>query len=274
MDPGKPTDRFYAELGEYLEQIDIYRHLRTTSTWHPSARDCRHQRLDIGQLHHYMRPETKEEFKDEVVVVLDKTRFLREHAPNKPALIGEFGLATPKWGLSEYMKQDSGGVHFHNCLWASAFAGASGTAMFWWWDQLDRQDAYYHYQPLSTFLADVSFAGLQQLRAKVSPEEIRLLGYQGNDRAYMWLFNPQATWWNLVVEKRQPVEIKDATIEIQGILPGNYRLEWWDTYKGVVIEKKPLSFGEGPLHIAVPPFSRDIACKISREPQGTQSSQG
>jgi hypothetical protein len=274
MDPGKPTDRFYAELGEYLEQIDIYRHLRSTSTWHPSARDCRHPRLDIGQLHHYMRPETKEEFKDEVAVVIDKTRFLREHAPNKPALIGEFGLATPKWGLSEYMKQDSGGVHFHNCLWASAFAGASGTAMFWWWDQLDRQDAYYHYQPLSTFLADVSFAGLGRLQAKVSPEEIRLLGYQGNDRAYMWLFNPQATWWNLVVEKRQPVEIKDATIEIQGILPGNYRLEWWDTYKGVVIEKKPLSFGEGPLHIAVPPFSRDIACKISREPQGTQSSQG
>ena len=274
MDPGKPTDRFYAELGEYLEQIDIYRHLRTTSTWHPSARDCRHPRLDIGQLHHYMRPETKEEFKDEVATVLDKTRFLREHAPNKPALIGEFGLATPKWGLSEYMKQDSGGVHFHNCLWASAFAGASGTAMFWWWDQLDRQDAYYHYQPLSTFLADVRFAGLGRLRAKVSPEEIRLLGYQGNDRAYMWLFNPQATWWNLVVEKRQPVEIKDATIEIQGILPGNYRLEWWDTYKGVVIEKKPLSFGEGPLHIAVPPFSRDIACKISQEPQRTQSSQG
>jgi tetratricopeptide (TPR) repeat protein len=274
MDPGKPTDRCYAELGEYLEQIDIYRHLRTTSTWHPSARDCRHPRLDIGQLHHYMRPETKEEFKDEVAVVIDKTRFLREHAPNKPALIGEFGLATPKWGLSEYMKQDSGGVHFHNCLWASAFAGASGTAMFWWWDQLDRQDAYYHYQPLSTFLADVSFAGLQQLRAKVSPEEIRLLGYQGNDRAYMWLFNPQATWWNLVVEKRQPVEIKDATIEIQGILPGNYRLEWWDTYKGVVIEKKPLSFGEGPLHIAVPPFSRDIACKISQEPQRLVPSTG
>jgi hypothetical protein len=274
MDPGKPTDRFYAELGEYLEQIDIYRHLRTTSTWHPSARDCRHPRLDIGQLHHYMRPETKEEFKDEVAVVIDKTRFLREHAPNKPALIGEFGLATPKWGLSEYMKQDSGGVHFHNCLWASAFAGASGTAMFWWWDQLDRQDAYYHYQPLSTFLADVSFAGLQQLRAKVSPEEIRLLGYQGNDRAYMWLFNPQATWWNLVVEKRQPVEIKDATIEIQGILPGNYRLEWWDTYKGMVIEKKPLSFGEGPLHIAVPPFRRDIACKISQEPQRLVPSTG
>ena len=84
----------------------------------------------------------------------------------------------------------------------------------------------------------------------------------------------QAGWWNLVIEKQNPQEIKDATVEIQGLEPGDYTVEWWDTYEGVVIEKKPVSFGEGPLHIAVPPFSRDIACKISQEPQRTQSSQG
>jgi len=63
IDPAKPTDRFYDQLGAYLEEIDIYRHLRTTSTWHPSAKDCRHERIDIGQLHHYMRTETNEDFK-------------------------------------------------------------------------------------------------------------------------------------------------------------------------------------------------------------------
>ena len=65
MDPGKPTDKFYAEIGRYLEQIDIYRHPRTTSTWHPSARDCRHPQIDIAQEHHYMRPDD-DDFKDEV----------------------------------------------------------------------------------------------------------------------------------------------------------------------------------------------------------------
>jgi len=271
IDPGLPTDRFYTEVGKYLEQIDVYRHLRTTSTWHPSAKDCRHPRLDIGQLHHYMRPGTKENYKDEIAVVIDKTRFLREHAPTKPVLIGEFGLATPKWGLSERMKQDNEAVHFHNSLWASAFAGTSGTAMFWWWDQLDRQDAYGHYRPLAAFLADVSFAGLQQTRATVSSlgvlkdnEQLRLLGYQGNDRAYVWLFNPQATWWNLVIEKQQPTEIKGTTIEIQGLQSGDYRVEWWHTYEGKIIEKERVSFMEGALRVSVPPFSRDIACKIRR----------
>jgi len=265
IDPGKPTDRFYDELGKYLEQIDIYHHLRTTSTWHPSAKDCHHPLLDIGQLHHYMRPETKENYKDEVEVVLDKVRFLREHAPSKPVLIGEFGLATPKWGLSEDMKQDNKGIHFHNSLWASAFAGASGTTLFWWWDQLDKQDAYGHYRPLAAFLRDVSFAGLQEIKATVSNQQIRLLGYQGSDRAYIWVFNRQATWWNCVIEKQTPPQITEATIEFPGLESGNYRVEWWHTQQGKTIAKKQISLTQGPLRVPVPTFSDDIACKIKRQ---------
>ena len=262
MDPGKPTDRFYDDLGRYLEQIDIYRHLRTTSTWHPSARDCRHARIGIAQLHRYMRPQTKEDYKDEVAVVLDKAHFLRQHAPNKPALIGEFGLATPKWGLSEHMKQDRAGVHFHNCLWASAFSSVSGTTLFWWWDQLDRQDAYGHYQPLAKFLHGVSFAGFKKAKARVTGADARVLGLQGDKSTYLWIFNPQATWWNLVVLQNKPSRIEAATIEIQGLGPGHYRVQWWDTHKGKSIEHKPISLSGDSLRIAVPPFRRDIACKI------------
>lgn len=262
IDPGLPTDRFYAEVGDYLEQIDIYHHLRATSTWHPSAKDCRHLSLDIGQVHRYMRPGTEEEYKDEVAVVLDRAQFLRKHAPNKPALIAEFGLADTKWGRSDYMKQDTEGVHFHTSLWASAFAGTSGTAMFWWWELLDQQDAYKHYRPLSAFLADVCFAGLRQTNAAISNEQLRLLGYQGNDNAYIWISDSQATWWNQIVESKQPTPVADATIEIRGLRPGKYRLEWWDTYKGRAIRTEQVSCTESRFHIPVPSFSRDIACKI------------
>jgi len=262
MDPGKPTDRFYAEVGEYLEQIDPYNHLRTTSTWHPSAKDCRHPDIDIGQLHHYMRPVEKENYKDEVAVIIDKTAFLREHSPHKPALIGEFGLATSKWGLSNDMKEDTEAVHFHNSLWASAFAGTSGTAMFWWWDQLDRQDIYSHYKPLADFLADVSFAGLRKLNADASDKQLRLLGFQANDRVYFWLFNPKAAWPNIVIEKNQLAEIKDLTISIKDLQPGTYNIEWWNTRDGSITHKQQVSLKEGTLKATVPPFTRDIACKI------------
>jgi len=262
MDPGKPTDKFYEEVGRYLEQVDIYHHLRTTSTWAPSARDCRHAQIDIAQEHHYMRPDDTD-FKDEVESILRQARWLHDNAPGKPALIGEFGLATAKWGLSDYMKQDREGVHFHNCLWASALSGVSGTALFWWWDQLDRQDAYHHYKPLTSFLASVSPAGLQQTTATISDARVRIVGYQGDTRAYLWLTNRQATWWNLVVEKGEPDTINAATITIEGLSPGNYTILWWDTYKGEPVHRQTLSCDQGRLEFAVPPFTRDIACRVS-----------
>jgi hypothetical protein len=210
-----------------------------------------------------MRPVNKENFKDEVTVLIEKTDFLREHVPNKPVLIGEFGLANPKWGLSNYMKQDSEGVHFHNCLWASAFAGSSGTAFFWWWDQLDRQNAYGHYHPLAAFLSDISFEGLEKVRA-TSSEQIHLLGYQGNNCAYIWLFNPQATWWHLVVEKQKLSKIKGATIDIENLQSGNYLVRWWDTQNARIVKEDRISLRSDQLRILAPPFERDIACKIRR----------
>jgi hypothetical protein len=262
IDPGLPTNRFYNELGDYLERIDINHHLLTTSTWHPSAKDCLLPSLDIAQVHRYMRPGTDEEYKDEVAVVLDRQKFLRKHAPGKPALIGEFGLADTKWGLSDYMKRDTEGVHFHSSLWASAFSGVSGTAMFWWWELLDQQNAYRHYRPLSAFLAGVCFAGLRQTDAEISNEQLRVLGYQGNDCAYIWFSNDQATWWNQIAENKQSEPVANAAIEIIGLRDGQYQLEWWDTYAGRVIRSEQVLCTDGRLNVSVPPFNCDIACKI------------
>ena len=175
---------------------------------------------------------------------------------------GEFGLATPQWGFSEYMKQDTESVHFHNSLWASAFAGTSGTAMFWWWDQLDKQDAYRHYRPLAAFLADVTFMGLDQIQTTSPNNLFRWLGYQDKNSAYLWIVNSQATWWDQVVNKKQPAPIEGPKITIRGLQRGNYQLEWWDTFEGKIHRTEKVSFAEGPVQISVPSFHRDIACKI------------
>ncbi|MGE5294084.1 MAG: hypothetical protein ACM3VT_04595, partial [Solirubrobacterales bacterium] len=269
MDPGKPTNEFYEQVGRYLEQIDIYRHPRTTSTWSPSARDCRHPQLDIAQEHHYMRPDD-DDFKDEVESILRQSRWLREQAPNKPALIGEFGLATAQWGQSPYMRQDRQGVHFHNCLWASALSGCSGTALFWWWELLDQQNAYRHYKPLATFLADFRPAGLQQTTATTSEPRLRIIGQQGRDRAYLWLVDRQATWWNLVVEKQPLSSIDSATLALDGLTPGRYTILWWDTHEGADVGRQTIATDTGHVQLPVPRFIQDLACKVTpAEPQET-----
>jgi len=267
MDPGKPCDRFYAECGKYLDEIDVYHHLRTTSTWSHKPRDWKHPQLDIAQSHHYMRPANGPKWKDEVSGVIEQARLVREKSdPNHPAMVAEFGLADDKWGLSPYMKQDQEMSHFHNALWASALSEVAGTAMFWWWEQLDQMDAYRHYRPLATFLADVPFttAGLRPAEAAVRQAEARVVGLAGKDRAYLWLFNPQATWWNIVVDKLKPSAIQGATVEIQGLAPGDYQVDWWDTWEGKSLKQDRAAPADGVLRLSVPPFSRDVACKVVR----------
>ena len=264
IDPHLPTGRFYDELVAYLEQLDVYRHLRTTSTWAPSPKDWKHPRLDVAQTHHYIRPADKEQGHDEVAVVLQRTELLREHAPRRPILLGEFGLAEDNWQRSGYMKQDAALVHFHNSLWASALSGASGTAMFWWWELLDPMDAYPQYSPLAKFMTEVPLdAGLEATGARVTGAQVRVVGLQGRDGAYLWLFNPQATWWNQVVQKQTPGELASARLEVPQLAAGTYRVEWWDTNRGTVLADEA-KLETGSLTVDVPPFSGDIACKVVR----------
>jgi len=196
IDPGCATDGLYDALAEYLDQMDPYRHPRTTSTWAPSARDCELTSLDIAQEHYYFRPSDREKLADEVEAVLRHASFLREHAPLKPAWLGEFGLADEKWGLAPEMAEDTDLLHFHNALWASALSGLSGTAMFWWWDQLDRQDAYPVYRPLAEFLADVPWTSgaLQPTTAQPSDPAVRVIGLQSPDSLHAWLVHQSGTW--------------------------------------------------------------------------------
>ena len=192
-----------------------------------------------------MRPAWGEIWKDEVAAVMDRAEFLRGHASDKPALLNEFGLATDNWALSPYMKQDEELTHFHNVLWASALSGLSGTALFWWWEQLDMQGAYRHYKPLASFLVGVPFtkAGLRQVSATISSQQTRIIGLQGKDCAYLWLFNTQATWANLVIDEVKPEEI-EAMLEVEGLEPGVYQVQWWHTYEGKTVKQENIPLSE------------------------------
>ena len=273
MNPGLPTDRFYSELGEHLEAIDPYQHLRCTSTWGPSAKDCRHPRLDVAQVHFYVRPSDRRQGTDEVEAVLSRTGFLRQHAPSKPAVLAEFGLATEQWSPSDEMKADAELVHFHNALWASALSGLSGTAMFWWWDQLDRMDAYQQYRPLARFLADVPWttAGLTDVSATVSDSRVRVIGLEGRDRGYLWLFNSDSAWATKGVQGVRPGDIRDATVELRGLASGTYHIEWWDTQQGTTINESNRSTTSGVLRLAIPAFNRDVACRIDGSAGGERN---
>lgn len=265
MDPGKPTGRFYRELGEYLAANDPYHHLRTTSAWASAPDDWADPAIDIAQEHFYLRPADRTRVDDEVSAALERARVVRQHAASKPALIGEFGLATDQWGLSDSMKRDANLVHFHNALWASALSGVSGTAMFWWWEQLDQMDAYAHYRPLAAFLAGVPFttARLQPAEATPSDGRIRFVGLAGDRCLYGWLLNEAATWTRLEADPGPLEPIEGALLTVPGLPAGTYRVQWWDTMAGEVLSEEDVTVGEEGVRLAIPRLSADLAVSVA-----------
>ncbi|MCL4201868.1 MAG: DUF5060 domain-containing protein [Pirellulaceae bacterium] len=264
MDPGLPLDRFYRDVGQYLEQTDVYGHLRSTSTWNRSAGDCRHPQLDVADVHFYLRPVEPRPYADEVEAVLGNAAWLREHASAKPALIGEFGLADPQWRPTKEMRESPEILDFHHAIWASALSGTSGTALFWWWDRLDPRNHYPHYRPLADFVADIPWttANLRKISATISGTEVRLAGLQGDDRAYFWLFDPAASWEHVVIRNHQPGTISDQRIDVDGLQPGAYRVEWWDTRTGEIVRRDRVALDQPVLRLAVPRWQRDLAGKV------------
>lgn len=266
MDPGLPTDRFYTELGGFLEQTDPWRHLRTTSTWGPSPKDCRHPKLDFADVHFYYRPADHPRLRDEVEGVLDRARWLRQHAPAKPAHQGESGLADDQWRITEEMKESRSLADFHNMLWASALSGTTGTALPWWWERLDQRDAYAHYQPLSRFIAGVPWNSgeVRAFTGETAGGAVRVVGLRTGNAAWIWCFHRVAAWKHVVTAGQTPSPVRNAAVSVEGLSDGEYAVAWWNTRSGQILTSAAATVRDGRLAVTAPDFTHDVALQLRR----------
>lgn len=264
MNPGLPTDRFYAEAGQYLEKTDPYRHLRATSAWSAAKKDWRHRELDTADLHFYMRPSSEELFKDAFESVTRRAAFLLENAKGRPAMLSEFGVTDDKWRLSPRLEADREYVHLHNGLWTSVMAGLSGSAMSWFWEKIEARDAYHHYRPLATFVADIPFAegNVRSNRIEVSDGALRGLSLQTKNAAWLWISDSRATWWTLGVEGKEAPAVSGASVVVAGLEPGTYEAQWLDSWTGKTMETHDIQVSGESITLKIPTFSRDIACRV------------
>jgi len=263
MNPGLPTERFYAQVGAHLEAIDPWHHLRATSDWHSPSKAARHPDLDTADMHYYMRPTTGDLYHDAVASVLKQARLFREAAPAKPAVFSEFGMTSDNWQRPEGIDLDKGFLHLHNALWTSALSGLSSTVCHWYWDDIHKRNLYPLYQPVAGFVADIPYttAGLRPADAAAT-KGLRVVGLEGKRHAYLWLSDPASTWWTVAKEGRTPGPIRGASLTVPGLTAGPYRVRWWDTRAGRVLRTESVRAAAGGLTLAVPTFTGDVAVKI------------
>lgn len=156
------------EMSTFLKEIDPYQHLVSTSfardRYDPAVWTL--PSIDLTQTHYYA-----------AIPNLERTlaQGIRRYRDlyDKPTLTGEFGIRTSGSNLSH---EDPDGIHFHNSLWGSFFAGGLGTGLSWWWDTyLHPQDLYHHYGPLAERIE-----GLPLLADDYQPAAYRIEQAPGN----------------------------------------------------------------------------------------------
>lgn len=141
---------WHGEMAAYLKQLDVRRHLVTTSyaltsndapTWNLPDIDFtqNHDYFDVQNLDHVLGASNRNHL----------TAF------DKPTFNGEFGLGGSPDNLPSV---DPAGIHIHNGIWAGLFSGAMGGASQWWWDSyVESQNLYTHFAAPAALAASIPF---------------------------------------------------------------------------------------------------------------------
>jgi len=265
------------EMTGYLRRFDVYRHLTTTSyasgagggraIWEIPG-------LDLIQQHQYttQNPSRAIPLSYEPLAELAK----------KPILYGEFGYST---GLEDGTSLDKEGVHLHNSLWAAALSGYASTGMYWWWDTyVEPLELWGHFGGVSRFLERENLAALEPTEVDLSSSNLNALALQSGDRALVWVQNSAYTADSiqdgledaLRVALRTKTQLDSAwryeppTVEGQSITltrlgDGPYKLRWYDPQGGTWRDEQAVQVSQGHLTVLVPPLTRDLAFKLSRQ---------
>lgn len=263
--PAESLINWHQDINYEIRSWDSNRHLVTTSLGF-NAYDEKFWNtvnVDFTQFHGYTRDiafATSEEEKSATKMVDSAASKLLRHG--LPSLVAEFGYAVTDDNPG-FNAIDSQGLHLHNAMWASMSAGFAGSSMNWWWEShILENDLLYHYSALSKFCEGISFAD-QRFKTdvqRVGSVSVRML--TGRDMRLAWLTADDNTWVSTVASSKEPYFHRGLILSLDGFARGYYRIEWWDTHKGVTVNQFSQYIDAGRVELKIPDFAGDIGLRI------------
>jgi hypothetical protein len=188
----------------------------------------------------------------------------------KPLVRGETGIDyehMQDWNRD--LLKDTDGIWIHNNIWGQINPGGMYD-LFWWSSETIRPDIYYHFQTFRNFMADIPLSNghYYGVSAQTSNSNLRAWGQRDDHkgRMHLWLQNTQHTWKRVV--NGPAISAISGTVTIQNVPSGQYKVEWWDTYKtsNPIFRTETLN-SNGNLTLTLPQaLSKDVAVKIQRVP--------
>jgi len=139
---------WHGKLGGWLHTNDVFGHLVTTSLTGSSDRPeiWSLPQLDFAAYHSYGEPAPAMKLSSVA------QSFMQRYG--KPVMVGEFGTDAGGWNRTNdpYLRG------FRQGIWGGALSGSVGTAMSWWWENIDGENDYPTYSGLGAFLAHTGWA--------------------------------------------------------------------------------------------------------------------
>ncbi len=86
-------------------------------------------------------------------------------------------------------------------------------------------------------------------------------GMRTDNVALLWVQNRDSSWYNHAGNGAVG-SVDASTIGLRGLPDGDYRVEWWDTWKGSVQRTEEATVSDGELTLALPRLETDLAMKL------------
>jgi hypothetical protein len=133
---------WHGVMGGWLHTNDVFGHLVTTSLTGNSDRPeiWSLPQLDFAAYHSYNETAPASRLNTVAQSFLQRYR--------KPVMVGEFGTSSDGWNRTNdpYLRGWRQGI------WGGALGGSAGTAMSWWWENIDGENDYSIYASLGALL--------------------------------------------------------------------------------------------------------------------------
>lgn len=195
------------------------------------------------------------------------------YSKKKPLMIGEWGGSPLKNDLTHLTAE------LHTGIWAMSMTRVAGVGGYWWWNLIDARSLYPNFKALASYMKgeDRRGRGYRSAYAKLTFPPLVKPDIKG-ERHGLVLFNKNELFgyiYNRAINLRRksivPTGFADPSFPESGAgtltLPevvrnGKYRIEYWDTYSGKMIQTVEVTVTDAKRKIPIRSHRVDLALKL------------
>jgi hypothetical protein len=244
---------WHSQMGSWLHVNDPYKHLVTTSLSYASADPglWAVPQLDFLSWHNYFNGKTN----PAAAMVSDASYYRQTYG--RAVQVGEYGTDWTGWGNAVVGDPYLRGLR--QGIWGGALGGSVGTAMSWWWQNIDSANDYWLYSSLGAILDRTGWGrGSWTNIVFGSGQPLTAIGLRGSHESLLYVVAADAAWPTGGTNATLPVQ-HGQTLVLTNWPAGSFYAQWYDPTTGLLVGNSQATAIHGGLTLPLPDYSVDLA---------------